>query len=132
MNMREYRSDDRELLSLMEARFGEIFEAARSEDVRVEVTKVGDRPCMGGVDPAEQARVMKVYSDATMDILGLEATTHKSSTDCNIPLSLGIPAIACGVYEGGGTHTREEWVKKSSMEPGFALGLRTALNLVNS
>lgn len=73
---------------------------------------------------------MRVYSSAVEEVLGVEATEHKSSTDCNIPLSIGIPAIACGVYEGGGTHTREEWVLKSSLEPGFALGIRTALNLV--
>lgn len=128
----EYRSDDRELLRFMEARFADVFEAARTEGVTVNVTKVGDRPCMGDVDPEEQKRVMRVYSDATMDVLGLTATTHKGSTDCNIPLSLGIPAISCGVYEGGGTHTREEWVKKSSLEPGLAVGIRTVLNLVNS
>ena len=128
----EYRSDDRELLAFMEKRFNEVFEAARCDDVTVNVTKVGDRPCMGDVDPAEQERVKKLYSDATMSVVGLAAKCHKSSTDCNIPLSLGIPAIACGVYEGGGTHTREEWVRKSSMEPGLAIGIVTALNLVNS
>ncbi len=128
----EYRSDDLELLKFMEGRFADIFEAARTDGVTVKVTKVGDRPCMGDVDPAEQQRVMKVYSDAVSDILGLVATTHSSSTDCNIPLSLGIPAIACGVYEGGGTHTREEWIVKASMEPGLAVGIATAINLVNS
>ena len=128
----EYRSNDLELLRFMEGKFTEIFEAARSEDVTVNVTKVGDRPCMGDVDPVEQERVMAMYADAVSDVLELEATTHSSSTDCNIPLSLGIPAIACGVYRGGGTHTREEWIEKSSMEPGLAVGIRTALNLVNA
>lgn len=128
----EYRSDDIELLAFMEKRFAEIFEAARVSGVTVNVTKVGDRPCMGDVDPKEQERVMAMYSSATMDVLGVEATTHASSTDCNIPLSLGIPAIACGVYVGGGTHTREEWVRKDSFEPGLALGIRTALNLVGA
>lgn len=128
----EYRSNDLELLRTMEARFAEIFEAARTEGVAVNVAKVGDRPCMGDVDPQEQERVMAMYSDAVRDVLGLEATTHSGSTDCNIPLSLGIPAIACGVYEGGGTHTREEWILKASLEPGLAIGIRTVLNLVGA
>lgn len=128
----EYRSDDLELLRFMEARFTEIFEAARVEGVTVNVSKVGDRPCMGDVDPGEQERVMAMYSGAVMDVLGVEATTHASSTDCNIPLSLGIPAIACGVYVGGGTHTREEWIEKASMEPGLAIGIRTILNMVGA
>ena len=127
----EYRSTDLELLRIMEANFAGIFEAARTEGVTVNVTKVGDRPCMGDVDPAEQKRVVTMYSDAVAEILGTSATTHAGSTDCNIPLSLGIPAISCGVYTGGGTHTREEWIDKDSLEPGLALGIRTALNLVN-
>lgn len=128
----EYRSNDIELLRIMEANFARIFDGARVDGVTVNVTKVGDRPCMGDVDPAEQERVMAMYSSATLDVLGLQATTHAGSTDCNIPLSLGIPAISCGVYVGGGTHTREEWVEKASMEPGLAVGIRTALNLVGS
>ncbi|MBR7117052.1 MAG: M20/M25/M40 family metallo-hydrolase [Clostridia bacterium] len=126
----EYRSTDRELLGSMEKRFADIFESARCDDVEVIVTKVGDRPCMGDVDMKEQQKLMDVYSNTVSKMLGLVATTHAGSTDCNIPLSLGIPAIAVGVYEGGGTHTREEWVKKASMEPGLGLGIKTVLGLV--
>ena len=128
----EYRSDDLELLRYMEARFLEIFEQARIEGVSVNVTKVGDRPCMGDVDPVEQERVTKIYADALRDMVGLELKTHSGSTDCNIPLSLGIPAVSVGVYQGGGTHTREEWILKESMEPGLGIGIRTALNFVKA
>ena len=128
----EYRSTDMELLNFMEKRFTEIFEAARIPGVTVNVTKVGDRPCMGDVDPAEQKRVSDIYADALREVTGLEITTHSSSTDCNIPLSLGIPAVSVGVYKGGGTHTREEWIEKSSMEPGLAIGIKTVLNVVKA
>lgn len=126
----EYRSDDLDLLRFMETRFSEIFEAARIDGVTVNVTLVGDRPCMGDVDPREQERVTKIHADALREFTGLEIKEHSSSTDCNIPLSLGIPAVAVGVYKGGGTHTREEWIEKSSLKPGFAIGIKTALNLV--
>jgi di/tripeptidase len=85
---------------------------------------------MGDVDPAEQERVTKIHADALREFTGLEIRAHSSSTDCNIPLSLGIPAVAVGVYKGGGTHTREEWIEKSSLKPGFAIGIKTALNMV--
>lgn len=39
---------------------------------------------------------------------GIEVIRESSSTDCNIPLSLGIPALCIGVYMGAGWHTRNE------------------------
>lgn len=125
----EYRSDDVELLAFMEGRFAEIFEAARSDEVTVKVTKVGDRPCMGEVDPEKQAELVTMCREAMQEVIDLEANYGSGSTDCNIPLSLGIPAIAVGVYQGGGTHTREEWIYKASMVPGFEIGIRTAINI---
>ncbi len=42
----------------------------------------------------------------------------KGSTDCNIPVSMGIPAISVGSYLGDGAHTREERVLISSLPVG--------------
>ena len=49
-----------------------------------------------------------------------------ASTDCNIPLSLGIAAVCIGVYHGAGSHTREEWVEKASLKKGSEIALRIA------
>ncbi len=123
----EYRSNDRELLAALEKKFLGIFEGARSDEVSVKVTLVGNRPCMGDVDAVQQSELERLCAAALYDATGMTATYHSSSTDCNIPFSLGIPAIAVGVYQGGGTHTREEWVLKSSMRPGFLTGLATVI-----
>jgi di/tripeptidase len=44
--------------------------------------------------------------------LGLEPTFHRSSTDSNVPISLGVPAITIG---GGGqgmnAHSLQEWFR---------------------
>ena len=48
------------------------------------------------------------------------------STDCNIPLSMGIPSVCAGCYNGKGAHTREEYVEIDSLLP----GLKTAFELV--
>jgi di/tripeptidase len=58
-----------------------------------------------------------------------EPVFRSSSTDCNIPLSLGIPSICVGVYDGGGQHTREEWVRKQSLIPGLEIAIRMAEEL---
>ena len=52
---------------------------------------------------------------------------ESGSTDCNIPLSLGIPAISFGLCSGGGAHTREEWLYLSSLKNGLHLAARLLL-----
>ena len=43
-------------------------------------------------------------------LLGVEPRLVASSTDANLPMSLGIPAITLGAGgKGGGIHTLDEW-----------------------
>lgn len=123
----EYRSNDVDILEYMKNKFAEIFDKRRSEEVNVNVTLVGNRPCEKNVDEAERERLKKICADVIMDVIGKDANYGAGSTDCNIPLSLGVPAICVGVYVGGGTHTREEWVLKESIVPGFEVGIKTML-----
>ena len=49
--------------------------------------------------------------------LGLRTETRIGSTDANIPLSLGIPAVALGAGgTGGGIHTQAEWFDPAGRE----------------
>ena len=57
---------------------------------------------------------------------GVDVIEKSGSTDCNIPHSKGIPAVALAAYDGAGTHTREEWVVRESFKP----GLRVAMELM--
>jgi tripeptide aminopeptidase len=40
----------------------------------------------------------------------LDATLTIGSTDANIPLSMGIPAVVMGITTGGGAHTLHEYI----------------------
>ncbi|MGH9686196.1 MAG: M20/M25/M40 family metallo-hydrolase [Candidatus Acidiferrales bacterium] len=52
--------------------------------------------------------------------LGNRSRTERSSTDANIPLSLGIPAVALGGGgTGGGAHTPDEWYDPAGRELGL-------------
>jgi tripeptide aminopeptidase len=52
--------------------------------------------------------------------VGNVSRLEKSSTDANLPLSLGIPAVAMGGGgKGGGSHTSEEWYDPSGRELGL-------------
>jgi tripeptide aminopeptidase len=60
--------------------------------------------------------------------LGNRSRRERSSTDANIPLSLGIPAISLGAGgRSGGAHTTEEWYEPTNRELGLQ---RVALTLL--
>jgi acetylornithine deacetylase/succinyl-diaminopimelate desuccinylase-like protein len=61
--------------------------------------------------------------------LTLRTETHLGSTDANIPLSLGIPAMAIGTGGiGGGIHTLQEWYDPTGRETALRRILLTLLD----
>lgn len=96
------------------------------EDCRLAAEQIGERPCEAEVDIEKRKKLFEITEKAVMDAGGARPEPVPCSTDCNIPLSLGIPAVCVGTYHGAGAHTREEYVEKDSLKT----GLRIALNLV--
>lgn len=106
--------------------------AAREENARrssgtlplaYEISIIGDRPC--GELPADHALVAAA-ADATRAI-GRSPELATASTDANVPISLGIPAIAIGAGgRGGGVHTAGEWYDNTD----GTLGVARALTVV--
>lgn len=125
----EYRSNDRDCLAIMKAEFERIFAAANTEETKLTVNMIGNRPCKGEVDPAAEAELIDAYRQAVKSVTGKDITLRMASTDANIPMSLGIPAIDVGSYIGAGAHRREEYVEKASLVPGLEIMIRTALAL---
>jgi len=91
--------------------------------VRFEIRKIGDRPA--GRLPA-QSELMGLL-EAVDRHLSIRTEPRLASTDANIPLSLGVPAVSIGSGgEGGGIHTWGEWYDARGRE----LGLRRILLLL--
>jgi len=124
----EYRSDSSRCLAIMEEKFRAIFENACTENVLVQVTRIGDRPC-SNTSPEKIAELKKIVLPIIAEVTGREVTCKSGSTDCNIPLSLGIPALCVGVNDHAGTHTRQEWVHKDSLVTGLQLAIRLGMTL---
>ena len=124
----EFRSDERESLAIMEEHLNAAVALYRAKGVTVTVEQVGDRPCSGEVDAAREQALMDRCAAASKKYAGGEMTFHAGSTDCNIPLSMGIPAICTGCYTGGGAHTREEWVQIDSLLPGLKIAFELLLH----
>ena len=117
----EFRSDERESLAYMERQFLACVENFRNRGVDISVTLVGSRPCSGQVDADRMERLMHRASKANERWYGVPMRFDSGSTDCNIPLSQGIPAVCFGCYYGQGSHTREEFVWIDSLLPGMKL-----------
>ncbi len=117
----EYRSDSVNCLEKMKTMFESVVSAYRAMGLTVEVVLIGERPCASGVDPEAHGALIRRGADSIRAILGEEPVLASGSTDCNIPLSLGIPAVCLGVCVGRYCHTREEELELSSLPTGCKL-----------
>ena len=115
--MYEYRSNKKEGLAFMDRFFDSVIASFQTFGIEVTVEALGDRPCKGDVDPSDLTKIVMEASEK----YGYHRTEECGSTDCNIPLSMGIPAVCFGVYEGKGAHTREEWVDVESTRDGMKI-----------
>lgn len=125
----EYRSDCLEGMEAARAFFSAVIEGySEDPDVEIEVELLGERPCSAEcLDKKRQAEIQSFAQKAIKDRTGLSVPLEYGSTDSNIPLSIGIPAMTLGVVRGGGPHTREEWIETASLEQGFAIAMDVAL-----
>ncbi len=99
--------------------------------ITVRYDTIGIRPTGGQSDDAFIVRTAKAAAALLDDGLNWTPRTTASSTDANLPISLGIPAITIsGGGAGGGAHGTEEWYRDTAdayKGPQFALLIITAL-----
>jgi|KBSSwiStaDraftv2_1062776.scaffolds.fasta_scaffold60156_1 acetylornithine deacetylase/succinyl-diaminopimelate desuccinylase-like protein len=88
---------------------------------------VGERP--GGATPSNSFLV-ELAQQATQTF-GIVGELDQSSTDSNLPISLGIPAITLGAGGTSGcSHTLDEWYEPLNRDKGLKRGLLTILGMV--
>jgi acetylornithine deacetylase/succinyl-diaminopimelate desuccinylase-like protein len=91
------------------------------------IDKIGDRPA---AQLDANSPLMEALS-AVDRHLGLKTEQRLGSTDANIPLSLGVPALSMGAGgEGGGAHTLAEWYSARDRETGLKRVLLLTLAMV--
>jgi tripeptide aminopeptidase len=95
--------------------------------VNAKIKEIGARP--GGRLP-DDAPILQ-YVRAVDAHLGIRSHLDCASTDANIPLSIGLPAISIGAGgQGGGAHTPQEWFHPEGREFGLKRVLLTLLLLL--
>ncbi|MBA3354425.1 MAG: M20/M25/M40 family metallo-hydrolase [Pyrinomonadaceae bacterium] len=101
----------------------------RKDDLPLELNLqlIGERPS-GETRPDDQ--LVELAQEATR-ALGFRPRLDQASTDSNVPISLGLPAITLG---GGGmsgsSHTLDEWYDPSEREAGLKRALLVILGMV--
>ncbi len=130
----DVRSTDPALLARLDAALHDAMRAAaREENARATlhagalsatIRQIGDRPC-GTTDEAHP--LVRAAVAATRDA-GVEPELSLASTDANVPIALGIPAIAIGGGGcGGDAHTLEEWYENTEGARGVTRALAIVL-----
>ncbi len=98
--------------------------------ITARIKEIGSRP--GARLPGDAPIIARIRSvDAH---LGIRSRLDCASTDANIPLSLGIPAVCIGAGgQGGGAHTTAEWYRSAGRDLGLKrILLAAALLLLDS
>ncbi|WP_065751012.1 M20/M25/M40 family metallo-hydrolase [Bradyrhizobium paxllaeri] len=132
----DMRSNSTEELLKLEARLLELVKEAvadenarwKSDKMTVEAKLIGDRPA--GIVPMDSPIVQATQRTVAAVTKGPRPTFAGSSTDSNIAMSLGIPAVTIGGGgEGGNWHSRNEWYKPTNAWYGPQNALLTVLIL---
>jgi tripeptide aminopeptidase len=132
----DLRSEGEEQLTRMENALREAMQAGARDEastarsggdlLQVSFRSIGTRPA--GALPDDSA-LLQAVRDADR-FLGNRSRLERSSTDANVPLSLGIPAVAIGGGgSGGGSHTLNEWYDSSGRDLGLKRLLLTTVTL---
>ena len=111
----DLRSEDPASLSKLVYQVEELFRFADRDGVKVLAEIIGQRPA--GEIPAEHPLVKLAVN--CMHEQGLSGVLTAGSTDANIPLSRGIPAVVMGITTGGGAHTTHEYIDLDPIEKGM-------------
>jgi tripeptide aminopeptidase len=133
----DLRSTDESELRRLDAFFRRtVREAADDENatrrpgdsaLELDVELVGERPTG---ETNANSPLVELAQEATR-VLGSEPKLDQSSTDSNLPISLGIPAITLGAGgESGCSHTLDEWYAPRDRDKGLKRALLVILGVV--
>ncbi len=131
-DMKQLLATEKQILSTLEQAVAEENRRWGTTDpakhVRFSARLIGDRP---GGETAPSARIVQAAVRSIVSAGKGPVTLVGFSTDANVPISLGIPAITLG--SGGassGWHTRDEWYDPTNAWEGAQIALTTVLALV--
>ncbi len=137
----DMRSESKDELAKIDAKFLEIVDGAvkaenaarstRAGQISADVKQIGERPTGATRQDAEIVQM----TAAAVRAAGYTPVLGASSTDSNIPISLGIPAVTIGSGGSGGrAHAVDEWIDVAKPESlkGMSVGLAAVLAMAGT
>jgi len=117
----DLRSESQEELQKLIQQVDDIVNGFDAGDAKIEVTTIGDRPS-GGI---EKDHPLVQLAINTLNDLGMkDADLRASSTDANVPLSMGHPAICIGITDGRNPHRLSEYIDTEPLGKGMTQLIR--------
>ncbi|HWI62426.1 MAG TPA: M20/M25/M40 family metallo-hydrolase [Symbiobacteriaceae bacterium] len=112
----DLRSLDPEELKRLEERLRRIVsDVCRHTGVTAEFELLGDRPVGMITDDHPLCQMVRRVHQQ----MGIQTRCYPSSTDSNVPLSMGIPAVTIGVTLGGNGHRTDEYIHTAPLTRGL-------------
>lgn len=118
----DLRSEDQNGLNRLIQRVKRIVSSRERKGVHFEMELIGVRPA-GSIRPSHP--LVKLVLECLAE-LHVPAVLEIGSTDANIPLSRGIPAVCLGLTRGGAPHTPAEYLEI----PPIRFGLQQVLMVI--
>jgi acetylornithine deacetylase/succinyl-diaminopimelate desuccinylase-like protein len=123
----DLRSEGIEELASLCAQVEELVKHCQRPNLQISARLIGDRPA--GEMPATHPLVALVAG--SLVAVGLTPALNIGSTDANIPLSLGLPAVCLGLTAGSGAHTLKEHILTNPVAQGLKQVLLTVEGAFN-
>ena len=112
----DLRSVDDGSLRRLSERVDRAVAAVNRNGVTVTSEVLGERPA--GTIVLDSA-IVRLATEA-LSALGVEPAFDASSTDANVPISRGIPAVCIGLTTGGNVHREDEFIDTGPVATGLA------------
>ena len=112
----DLRSEEKTTLANLVRQVQRQVRTAHRGSVQVKMERIGRR--LAGELPPQHPLVG--LASGVLRELGIEARLEIASTDANLPLSRGYPAICLGITHGNNAHTTEEYILTGPVSRGLA------------
>ena len=121
----DLRSVEAASLARLAEKVDRVVDGAGRDGVSFAVETLGERPAGEAPLDSDVVRVATVVLGA----LGVETAYDASSTDANVALARGVPAVCIGLTSGGNVHREDEYIETEPLATGLAQLALLALEL---
>jgi tripeptide aminopeptidase len=112
----DLRSETEEALNSLTHKVTDILSSYERKKIMVKTQGIGERP--GGALPINHP-LLESARQALQSTGETNIHLEVGSTDANVPLSMGLPAICMGLTLGGGAHSLDEYIEIPPIKKGY-------------